>query len=262
MNEARPAPWLVTREAQDVVVLEFDGGEQRTMDIAGAAALAGLLLQLAERPAPPVLVLVIDLLHADLNEVIQMSHGRSIRDWAPWVEAISRLQGYPSATLVAVPRQATCGGFEIALAADIRIAAPRARLGVLESRMGIMPGAGGTQRTARLAGFAAAALLCYCGESVSGTEAHRLGLVQLLDDDPVALAIATAERVASRGSHVVQGIKRALLASLPAGVEGFQEEGRAFLSVVKHAEAAAGMQSWLDRQARGVNPAADESPLP
>ena len=64
------------------------------------------------------------------------------------------------------------------------MAAPTARLGVLETRMGVLPGAGGTQRLPELVGRGNAALLVLSGEPVSGTEAHRMGLVQLIDDDP------------------------------------------------------------------------------
>ena len=190
------------------------------MGIPAADQLATLLAERASRPEPPVVVLEIDVLHAELAEVLEMAHGRPIADWAPWLAAIGGLESYPSATVVSVPRQATCGGLELALAADVRVAAPDARLGVLETRMGIMPGAGGTQRLPHLVGQGNANLLVLSGESVSGVEAHRMGLVQLLAGDPTARAVALAETLASRGSRVLAAAKRALAASVFATTRG------------------------------------------
>jgi enoyl-CoA hydratase/carnithine racemase len=255
-------PWSLDRDSAGVAVVVFDGGERRTMGIAAAAQLAAILSELAARPEPPVLVLVVDILHAELGEVLQMSHGRPIADWQPWLDAINGLAGYPSASLVAIPRQASCGGLELSIAADARIVAPDARLGVLEARMGIMPGAGGTQRIPRLAGIGAGALMCFLGEAISGVEAHRLGLAQAVDPDPVGCAVSMAERMAARGAPVLMAVKRALLAGQVANPEGYRQEGKAFLSVVSRPEADATMRAWLDRQSVGDPPALDPSSLP
>ena len=61
-----------------------------------------LVAERASRDEPPVLVVVVEVLHAELEEVRQMSDGRPIADWAPWVGAIAGLETYPSATIVAV----------------------------------------------------------------------------------------------------------------------------------------------------------------
>lgn len=255
------ASWFVDRD-DDVTVLRYDGGERRTLGIDGAAQVAGLITERAERSEPPVLVLVVDVLHAELAEVRQMSEGRPIADWAPWVAAIDAVDNYPGATIVAVERQATCGGLELSLAADIRVARPDARLGVLETRMGILPGAGGTQRLPELVGSGNAALLVLTGETVSGTEAHRMGLVQLLDDDPVRHAIELAVRLADIGPSVLAAAKRALVGGRHRHPDGFRNEGRAFLSVVGNPRSKQRLDDWLDSQATGHNPATDPSPLP
>lgn len=255
------AHWVVDRD-DHVVVLRYDGGDRRTMGIGQAGELADLISQRASQPEPPVLVLVMDVLHAELGEVRQMAEGRPIGDWAPWLAAINGIENYPSATVVAVPRQASCGGLELSLAADLRIAAPTARLGVLETRMGIMPGAGGTQRLPELIGMGNAALLVLTGEPVSGTEAHRMGLVQLLADDPVAAAVALAERLAVIGPTVLGTAKRALAAGRVRSSDGFRQEGKGFLSLAATEAGKARMNRWLEAQAQGANPALDPSPLP
>jgi enoyl-CoA hydratase len=253
--------WVVDRD-DEVAMLRYDSGRRRTMGIDGAAQLAALIAERAERPEPPVLVLVVDVLHAELAEVKQMAAGRPIGDWAPWLAAITGLEQYPGATIVSVPVQATCGGLELSLAADIRVAAPTARLGVLETRMGILPGAGGTQRLPELIGRGNAALLVLTGETVSGTEAHRMGLVQLLDDDPTAGAVALAERLARIGPPVLAQAKRALAAGIQRAPDGFREEGKAFLRAVHLESSTSRIDAWLSAQAEGENPALAPSPLP
>lgn len=255
------AHWIVDRD-DDVVVLRYDGGERRTMGIEQARELCEFIAERAARATPPVLVLVMDVLHAELGEVRQMAQGRPIADWAPWVSAITAIEEYPSASVVAIPEQASCGGLELALAADLRVAAPRARLGVLETRIGIMPGAGGTQRLPELVGMGNAALLVLTGEAISGTEAHRMGLVQLLNDDPVTTAVVLAERLSLIGPVVLGTAKRALAAGRVRSTDGFRQEGRGFLSLVATDAGRTGIDRWLHSQAQGDNPALHPSPLP
>ncbi len=253
--------WFVDRD-DEVCVLRYDGGDRRTLGIEGAREVGDLIAERAARDEPPVLMLVVDVLHAELTEVRQMSDGRPIADWAPWVRAIDLVEHYPSATVVAVERQASCGGLELSLAADLRVASPTARLGVLETRMGILPGAGGTQRLPELVGTGNAALLVLTGATVSGNEAHRMGLVQLLDDDPVGRAIALAEHLATIGPVVLGAAKGALAAGRVRSADGFRAEGKAFLSVVGTEPTKRRIDAWLDAQRAGTNPALDTSPLP
>jgi enoyl-CoA hydratase/carnithine racemase len=205
---------------------------------------------------------VLDILHAELTEVREMADGRPISDWAPWLSAINGIESYPSAVVVAVPVQASCGGLEISVAADIRIAAPDALLGVMETRMGILPGAGGTQRLPELVGRGDASLLVLTGDLISGTEAHRMGLVQLLADDPVDSAIRLAERLAEIGPQVLAAAKVALAGGRTRSTEGFRTEGRAFLSIVGTESTKARLDAWLKDQEFGTSPALERGPLP
>lgn len=253
--------WHVERDDR-VAVLRYDGGTRRTMNIAGAGQLAALVSELSSRPEPPVLVLVLDILHAELTEVREMSDGRPIADWAPWLAAIQSVETYVNAVIVAVERQATCGGLELALAADIRVATPEARLGVLETRIGLIPGAGGTQRLPELIGAGNAALLVLTGESVSGNEAKSMGLVQLVDSDPVSRSIDLAVGIANNELHVTAAAKRALAAGRVRSSDGFRTEGRSFLAVVGTDSTKHRLELWLEAQEAGRNPALRSSPLP
>jgi len=259
LNTSSPSTyWIVERE-DHITVLRYDGGKRRTMNIEGARQLAEHVTSCAKRTDPPVLVLILDVVHAELLEVREMSEGRPISDWGPWLESV---ESYPNGVVVAVPKQATCGGLELALAADIRVAAPRARLGVLETRMGLVPGAGGTQRLPELIGFGNAAMLVLTGESVSGTEARRLGLVQIVDTDPVGRSIDLAEGIARNTPAVIAAAKRALAGGRVRSADGFRTEGRSFLSVVGTDTTKQRIDAWLEAQQDGRNPALRNSPLP
>jgi 3-hydroxyacyl-CoA dehydrogenase len=104
----------------------------------------------------------------------------------------------PFPTVAAITGPALGGGLEIALACRMRVAAPGATLGLPEVTLGIVPGAGGTQRLPRLIGVAAAVDLIGQGRSVSAKDAQKLGLVDVVADDPMAAALATEADVLRR----------------------------------------------------------------
>lgn len=105
--------------------------------------------------------------------------------------------------VAAINGAALGGGFELALACHARIATPAAKLGLPEIRLGLIPGAGGTQRLPRLIGPAKAFALMLSGDSVSAREGHELGLVDgVVEGDLVAAACAVAETLAANGRPV------------------------------------------------------------
>ncbi|OJU28065.1 MAG: hypothetical protein BGN89_12615 [Alphaproteobacteria bacterium 64-6] len=90
-----------------------------------------------------------------------------------------RLASLPALTIAEIAGHAMGGGLELALACDIRVATHEARIGLPEARVGLLPGAGGTQRLTQLCGPGIAARLILTGEIVSGRDAAQLGIVQL-----------------------------------------------------------------------------------
>ena len=99
-------------------------------------------------------------------------------------------------TIAAIRGYCVGGGLEMALACDMRVAAEDAKLGLAEVRRGLIPGAGGTQRLPRAVGVAKALEICLTGDNVSGSEALRLGLVNVAV--PVSDVLKAAEDLASR----------------------------------------------------------------
>jgi enoyl-CoA hydratase/carnithine racemase len=109
-----------------------------------------------------------------------------------------RLAALPKVTIAEIEGHALGGGLELALACDLRIAAHHARLGLPEAKVGLLPGAGGTQRLTSLCGAGVAARLILSGDQIDGREAERLGLVQW---SAHAVDFAeVAEEVASRAA--------------------------------------------------------------
>ncbi len=108
------------------------------------------------------------------------------------------------------------GGFELALACDIRIASETATFGLPEVNWGIMPGAGGTQRLPRVTALGAALEMILTGERIVAAEAYRLGLVNRVvpPDELMATALSLAERICRNGPVAVRAAKAAVYRGL------------------------------------------------
>ena len=122
------------------------------------------------------------------------------------------LAAFPRPTIAAINGVAFGGGLELALAADIRIASEGAELGLTEVRLGIIPGAGGTQRLARIAGVAAAKELILTGRRIGAARARELGLVSevVAAAELPAAAARWAAEVAAAAPLALGAAKRAI----------------------------------------------------
>jgi enoyl-CoA hydratase/carnithine racemase len=114
----------------------------------------------------------------------------------------------PVPVIAAIHGYCLGGGFQIALGADIRFATPDAKLSVLEVKWGLIPDMGITRTLPRLVGIDVAKELAFTGRVLSGSEAHDLGLVTHVTDEPLAAARELAAEIASRSPHAVRAMKR------------------------------------------------------
>ena len=113
----------------------------------------------------------------------------------------------PVPVIAAIHGNCLGGGLQIALGADIRFAAPDTRLSVMEVKWGLIPDMSITRTLPRLVGIDVAKELTFTGQVLSGTEAHDLGLVTHLAEDPLASALELAEQIASQSPDAVRGAK-------------------------------------------------------
>lgn len=104
----------------------------------------------------------------------------------------------PVVSVVAVQGAAIAGGFELALACDIRIAGPKARFELPETALGLVPSAGGSTRLTRQVGPSLAKQVILAGRSLNADEAHQYGLVLEIHEDPRACALEWARKIAAR----------------------------------------------------------------
>lgn len=153
--------------------------------------------------------------------------------------------------IAAVNGFALGGGCELAMHCDIIIAGEGARLGQPEVKLGIMPGAGGTQRFLRAAGKFAAMRWLLTGDLLSASEAHRLGLVSEVVPDSEVLkhALEIAARIAALPPLAVAAIKETVLigADLPLE-EALRLEADSFQKLFATEDRAEGMRAFLERR--------------
>jgi enoyl-CoA hydratase/carnithine racemase len=114
----------------------------------------------------------------------------------------------PVPVIAAIHGNCLGGGLQIALAADIRIAAPDARLSVMEIKWGLIPDMSITRTLPRLVGIDVAKELAYTGRVFSGSEAHELGIVTHVEQDPLAAARELAAEIAAKSPDAIRGAKR------------------------------------------------------
>ncbi len=125
---------------------------------------------------------------------------------------VDAIAAFPKPTIAAINGAAFGGGLELALACDFRVAADTAELGLVETRLGIIPGAGGTQRLARVTSVAVAKELILAGRRITAARARELGVVG--DVVPAAALAAAAAKLAAElagaGPLAIAQAKRAI----------------------------------------------------
>jgi enoyl-CoA hydratase/carnithine racemase len=131
-------------------------------------------------------------------------------------ETLTRLEQTPKLVIAAINGHCVGGGLEVAMACDLRIARRgKAKIGLPEVSLGVLPGTGGTQRLARLVGRAKAIEMMATASNLSVEEAHALGLVnELYDDDAFIAEYARRFVPPARAAKAVGAIKRAVISGL------------------------------------------------
>jgi enoyl-CoA hydratase/carnithine racemase len=190
---------------------------------------------------------------ADIEE-IQTFDARD--DFATFIrgftDALDVLATSPLPVIAAVHGTALGGGLELAMACDLRIATPDARFGLPEAKLGVLPGAGGTQRLPRLIPVGIAKELLMLGNFIDGERAYALGLVNRLSDPENLLdgAKALAEQFSSGATQVVSATKDLLRRTSVLSVQdGIDIERDVVADLFDTADGREGFAAFAQRRA-------------
>jgi len=244
----------VAHHGDGVATIRINRPEARNaLNIATRKALATACRELGDDDSvraiiltggPEVFVAGADLRDMAATDAITMYKRRTER----WWQAVAEV---PQPMIAAVNGYALGGGLELAMACDIIIAGEGAQLGQPEVKVGILPGAGGTQRLTRAVGKFQAMKLVLTGDMVSAGEALRMGLVSEVvpDDEVYGRALKIAQKISRLPPIAVQQAKEAVLlgadASLPAALA---LERKALQLTFASADKQEGMTAFLEKR--------------
>jgi enoyl-CoA hydratase/carnithine racemase len=185
---------------------------------------------------------------ADIKQMQAMSHTDMIDRSVALQASLTAVAQIPKPTVAAITGYALGGGCELSLCCDFRVAGDNAKLGQPEILLGIIPGAGGTQRLARLIGPARAKDLIYSGRFVDSAEALAIGLVDEVvpADDVYSAARRRVERYVGGPGYALRAAKEAIDRGLETDLTtGLEIERMLFTSLFATRDRELGMASFL-----------------
>ncbi|MFW6598678.1 enoyl-CoA hydratase/isomerase family protein [Propionibacteriaceae bacterium Y2011] len=188
---------------------------------------------------------------ADLKERRGMSTEQLLQQRQVTRTAYRGVLGLPMPVVAVVEGYALGGGFELALACDLIVAATTATFGLPEVGVGIVPGGGGTQLLTRRLGYNAAADIILTGRQLDAAEAKSYGIVDRLTEPGAARTVAAelADRLASRSPVAVRQAKIAMRHGLDLPLaEGLQIEERAWENAISSADRVEGVAAFVEKR--------------
>lgn len=186
---------------------------------------------------------------ADIAEMSSMSYADMAAASRSLRSSFSAVAAIPQPTIAAITGYALGGGLELAMCCDFRIMGDNAKVGQPEIALGIIPGAGGTQRLPRLVGPARAKDLVFTGRFVGATEAHAIGLVDKVcaPDNVYEEALAWASALAKGPRIALQAAKAAIDGGLEVDLQtGLEIERAHFAALFATDDQRIGMESFLE----------------
>ena len=186
---------------------------------------------------------------ADIKEMVTADYASMVERGAPLQAAFDALARIPKPTVAAITGYALGGGCELALTADFRVCGDNAKLGQPEILLGIIPGAGGTQRLPRLVGPARAKDLVYSGRFVGAAEALAIGLVDrvVAPDDVYSAAVEMVSRYVNGPALALRAAKVAIDGGLDGDLaSGLRLETQLFTGLFATEDRTVGMTSFVE----------------
>ena len=186
---------------------------------------------------------------ADIKEMNDMSYTDMVQRSGALQSSLSTVARIPKPVVAAVNGYALGGGCELALCADVRFAAEDAVLGQPEILLGIIPGAGGTQRLTRLVGLSRAKDLIFTGRFVNADEALAIGLVDrvVAPEQLYAEGVAWAGQFTAAAAYALRAAKECIDRGSEVDLEsGLEMERQQFAALFATEDRAIGMESFVE----------------
>ena len=187
---------------------------------------------------------------ADLKERLKMPE-EEVADFVDQLrDTMMEVERLPFPTIAAIEGAALGGGLELAMACDMRIAGNKSTLGLPETSLAIIPGAGGTQRLPRLVGQSKAKELIFCSTKVTSGVAEQIGLVNESVDFGKAFdrAYEIARVIASKGPIAVRAAKRAVDEGMNYSAMAMDIEKECYASVIKTNDRREGLKAFTEKR--------------
>ncbi|KAK4052120.1 hypothetical protein OIV83_002414 [Microbotryomycetes sp. JL201] len=191
---------------------------------------------------------------ADLKERKQMSQTQVAEFLYTLRNMLHELSTLPQPTIAALDGVALGGGLELALACDLRAASSAAtKLGLPETRLAIIPGAGGTQRLSRLIGVSRAKDLIFTARALNASQAHEAGIVNYLASDSETAtdkAVAVAKEILKAGPLALRAAKSAIDVGSQLDLEsGLDFESTSYATILKSQDRLEGLKAFAEKRA-------------
>ncbi|MDX3800783.1 enoyl-CoA hydratase/isomerase family protein [Streptomyces sp. AK04-3B] len=239
--------------AEGVGTIRLDRPPMNALDVATQDRLKELAEEATRRDDVRAVVLYggekVFAAGADIKEMQDMDHTAMVLRSRALQESFTAVARIPKPVVAAVTGYALGGGCELALCADFRIAGDSARLGQPEILLGLIPGAGGTQRLSRLIGPSRAKDLIFTGRMVKADEALTLGLVDRVVPaaDVYTEAHAWAAKLAQGPALALRAAKESVDTGLETDIEtGLAVERTWFAGLFATADRETGMRSFVE----------------
>jgi enoyl-CoA hydratase/carnithine racemase len=249
-------PETVRLEVADGVgVLRLDRPKLNALDAAMQVRIGTLATEAAGRADIAAVVITggdrVFAAGADIKEMAEMGYAEMVAHATVLQDAFRAVAGIGKPVVAAVNGYALGGGCELALCADVRIAADDAVLGQPEIKLGVIPGAGGTQRLARLVGPSRAKELIFTGRTVAAGEALALGLVDQVVPaaDVLGTALAWARQFVGGPGLALRAAKSCVDRGLETDLDsGLALETAQFAGLFATEDRRTGMDAFVRRE--------------
>jgi enoyl-CoA hydratase/carnithine racemase len=246
----------------DLVRLEVEGGigtvrldrpPMNALNIEIQDALSAAAVEATERRDVSAVIIYggekVFAAGADIKEMQNMSYTDMVDRSVALQAAFTAIARIPKPTVAAITGYALGGGCELALSCDFRVAGENARLGQPEVLLGVIPGAGGTQRLSRLVGPSRAKDIIFTGRFVGADEALQIGLVDEVvpPEDVYAAARRRVERYVGGPAYAIRAAKEAIDRGLEVDLDtGLEIERMQFAALFATRDREIGMASFVE----------------